>query len=72
MEKIDYFAKRWYEADYGWDEGKFCTAYWVTFKIYKGEHMFYKKVHRFILAEGEDLQTMLNFRTKNIADIFRL
>ena len=72
MEKIDWNGKRWYEADYGWDEGAYCTTYWITFKIYKGDYMFYKKIHRFILEEGEDLQTMLGTRTKNIAKTFQL
>lgn len=72
MEKIEYYGKKWYEADYGWDEGKYCTPYTVTFKIYKGDHMFYKHVFRYVLQEGEDLQTMLEYRKKSIADMFRL
>lgn len=72
MEKIDWNGKRWYDADYGWEEGKFCTTYWITFKIYKGDYMFYKKRSSYVLAEGEDLQTMLEIRTKSIASIFQL
>lgn len=71
-DKVDWNGKRWYEADFGWDEGKFCTAYWVTFKMYKGDYMFYKKVFRYILEEGEDLQTMLEYRTKSIATMFQM
>ena len=72
MQKVDYKAKKWYEADYGWSEGKFCTPYTVTFKIYRGDYMFYKKVFRYVLQDGEDLQTMLEYRTKCIATMFQL
>jgi hypothetical protein len=72
MDKVEWNGKRWYEADFGWEEGKFCTPYWITFKMYRGEHMFYKKVFRYVLAEGEDLQTMLEIRTKSIASIFQM
>ena len=72
MKTIGRDSKRWYEADYGWEEGKFCTIYWIELKIFKGECLMEKHKTRYILMDGENLQEMFKERLKKLVKIHRL